>query len=217
MGIEALIARLEADAESEIEAGRAEAEERADRIVEEARREAEQRRRAWLAEREAELREAAEAELVACRREALARALKARQALLERVFERARAGFAEAARSDAYRAALPSTVEGLLRHLGPAGGRIEAAAELAEAVRAALDGAVEGTGQAGVRVEVSDQAEPGLVAYGPDGRVVVRDTFASRLEHARPALAIEVWARLRGDGAAGAGLEAGADEGDPAW
>jgi vacuolar-type H+-ATPase subunit E/Vma4 len=129
-------------------------------------------------------------ELGLARREARARELAARHALLGRVFERARALIPEVAASAAYRAALPSHLAEALSYLEGTHPRIHCQAGLAPTIQSAI------TRHSGAQVMIDETVAPGIVAEAADGSVVVDNTLAARLAGVETRLAIELLQRL---------------------
>jgi vacuolar-type H+-ATPase subunit E/Vma4 len=129
-------------------------------------------------------------ELGRARREARARELEARHALLGRILERARALIPEVAASAAYRAALPSHLEEALSYLEGSRPRIHCQAALAPAIQSAI------ARQSEAQVMIDETVAPGVVAEAADGSVVVDNTLAARLARIEKRLAIELLQRL---------------------
>jgi vacuolar-type H+-ATPase subunit E/Vma4 len=129
-------------------------------------------------------------ELGLARREARARELAARHALLDRIFERARALIPEVAASAAYRAALPSHLGEALSYLEGTHPRIHCQAGLAPTIQSAI------TRHSGAQVIIDETVAPGIVAEAADGSVVVDNTLAARLAGVETRLAIELLQRL---------------------
>lgn len=182
-----LITLLEREAEAERERILAEARERAARIVEEARAEAEAFLEAQRRRIEAEL----EAARIRAQGTAALRAaslvLQAKDEEIDRVFERAKEKLEQIPED-------PARYAAILRHLVREavegfGGRVvvECAASDVPAVEAAIR-------ELGIDAEVhpASDVRGGVRVRSEDGRFVVENTLASRLERAREALLPEV-------------------------
>ncbi len=188
-----LIAILEKEAAAEIERILADARAEAERLVQEARQQAEAELAAQRARAESE-REAVETRArSAAALRASALVLQAKDQALAEVFQRAQAELARLAQDRGRYGAL---LRGLLREAASAvGGRVVVQVhpkdiELArQAVRdLGLD----------AEVQAADDVAGGVRVVSGDGRFVVENTLASRVERARAALAPEVAALLWG-------------------
>ena len=140
--------------------------------------------------REAELRGATAAALGEAQRAARKTELEARDQLLTRVFDTARAMLPAALSGDTYRAALPGHVAEALHAVGDEPAVIHCPESLRDAVRMAVADRRELT------IACDAAARPGVTATTRDRAVVVDNTLEGRLERLRPRLAIEVLARL---------------------
>ncbi|HXQ30143.1 MAG TPA: V-type ATP synthase subunit E family protein [Gemmatimonadales bacterium] len=190
MPLEHLLAALEREATARAESVLAAAQAEADRVRQDGDALVARRRAEALRAREADLRGAVEAALGDARRASQLAVLEARARFLDRVFERARALFPSAVASAAYRAALPGHVAEALTALGDEPAVIRCPEPLVSAVRAAVDTAAQ------VRIQGDPAAPAGLTAVSTDGAIEVDNTLAGRLDRLRPALALEVLARV---------------------
>lgn len=188
-----LIAALERKARAQAEEILSEARAEAGRIRDDAEREVDRRVAPGLAEKEAAWRAAASRRVAGARRAGARVVLRARERLLDRVFERARAHLDEAARGGTYRAGLAERLQRALSYpAGPA--EIACAPALVDAIAEALAGSDE------VTVEADPSIGPGFLVRGADGSVEIDETLSGRLDRARPALSIHVVRRLEGAG-----------------
>jgi len=110
----------------------------------------------------------------------------ARQRLIERVFGRARAGFADAIRSDAYAAALPHQLEEAFGYLGDRSATVRCPQALETAVRS-LIGA-----RRAVTVKADDETAPGIVVQTDDGSLTIDVTLEGRLGAMGAVLALDI-------------------------
>jgi vacuolar-type H+-ATPase subunit E/Vma4 len=193
MALSALIARLEQEAGSQVQAIQREAEAEL-RAIEAATERAVADATARLLERERSERQIVrQRELTLARRQARERELEALRAQVSRIFERARALLPEIAASASYRDALPSHLEEALSYLDGLRPRVRCQAVFAPMLRAAIER------REGVELVVDESVGPGVVAEAADGSVVVNNTLAGRLARAQAWLAIELSVKL-GDG-----------------
>lgn len=186
MALADLIARLEQDAASQVEALRRKADDdvraveaASELAIAEARAAHVGRRRA---ERQATLRQ----ELAEANRTARSRELEARHALLARVMDRARALMPEAARSEEYRLALPAHLAEALSYLEGVPCRVRCPSSSEPALRALA------MRHDGVSLEVDDSVGPGFVAEALDGSVVIDNTLTARLARIQGLLAVDL-------------------------
>ena len=132
-----------------------------------------------------------ERELAVARREAHARELAARHALLARILQRARALLPEIAASTSYREALPSHVDEALSFLEGLHARVRCQAAfasiLAETIARHRDAVL----------VIDESVGPGVQAHAGDGSVTIDNTLASRLAREEGRLAIELSRELR--------------------
>jgi vacuolar-type H+-ATPase subunit E/Vma4 len=134
-------------------------------------------------------------DLARARREARAEELKARHALLARVFDRARALAPETGASGSYQRVLPSHLEEALSYVQGLCPRVRCqanAASILGPVVARHDGA---------EIVIDETVGPGLVVEAADGSVLVDNTLAARLARIAPKLAVELLAELGDAGA----------------
>lgn len=186
MALADLIARLEQDADSQVQAIRHQAE--ADvRAIEVADAEALAAATAQHLDRSRARRRAAlQRELAVARRAARTRELEARHALLARILDRARGLLVEAASSDAYREALAGHLAEALSYLEGLPCRIRCAPICEPVLRPLV------AGHHGVALEIDQTLGPGLIAETPDGTVVVDNTLGARLSRIERRLAVEL-------------------------
>lgn len=182
MGIEALVARLERDADAMVEAIREEGEVQVRACLAQAHADAAQRREEWLGRRERERRQVLDRELADTARRLRAELLVAQHALLDRVFARARQLAESLADDPGLRAAMPSHLHDVLSHLGERDAQLRCPPCLAAQLQALL------AGRPGVELVVDEQAPPGVCARSRDGSLTIDNTVAVRLERLRPQL-----------------------------
>jgi len=190
MALADLMARLECDAQSQVDAIARDADAQV-RAIEAATEEAVASLTAHHLERERSTRLAAyQVELALARREAHARELEARRALIERVLARARAHIPTAAASPAYAEALPGHVDDALSFLEGLEPRVRCQAAFAPALEAVIDR------HPGARLVIDESVGPGVIAEAADGSVSVDNTLAARLDRACSRLAMALSRRL---------------------
>jgi len=194
--IDRLLAALEREAAQEVGALRAAAETEAARIAQDADARVARRKREALGAREAALRATVETAIGTARRTARRGVLEARERVLGRVFDAARAMFPAALASDAFRVALPRHVAEALRPLSDEPAVITCPAALGDAVRR------ETRGRKNLTVEIAPAARPGITAATADRIILVDNTLEGRLERLRPQLTVDVLARMTKDGSA---------------
>ena len=190
MALADLIARLEQDADSQVQAIRRQADDAvrainaaADQALAEATAQHLERRRA---ERQAVLRHA----LADARRSARADELAARHALFARILRRAHALLPEAARSDAYSLALASHFTEALSYLEGLPCRVRCARAWEPVLQPLV------ARHADALLEIDESLGPGLIAETLDGAVVVDNTLAARLNRRERRLAVELMAEV---------------------
>lgn len=188
--MDALLARLERDAEAEIARVLADARARAAAITAEAEARVAGRRQAALARREAEYRAAMERALGTARHAARQRALAAREALLERCFAEVRAALPGAAATVAYRGALAENVRRALAFTGDRPAAIRCAPDLAPALRRLI----KTNGR--LRIESDREIAAGFRVATADGTLEVDETLGARVARRRPQLALQALAAL---------------------
>lgn len=187
-----LVETLEREAEARSESILAEAREAAAALVVDAERQLEGRIEARIEAGARRWRRDATRRVAEARRAAEERVLGARAALLETVFERAAARLTSVPATSRYQAIAPRLLERALSFLPPTGVRVVCDPATAQA----LSGSGE---RSEARIEVRPDAEPGLVAQSSDGSVTVDATLGAFLVRLRPALAVEVAARVEGE------------------
>jgi vacuolar-type H+-ATPase subunit E/Vma4 len=193
MALADLIARLEQEAQSRVQAIR----EKADADVC-ATDEATTRAVADIAARHldkerAERHVIQQRELAIARREAKTREMEARRASIARILTRARALLPESAAWRSYVDALPSYLDEALSFLHGLRPRVRCQAAVAPVLQAAI-GQYEGA-----QLVIDEAVGPGIVAEAGDGSVVVDNTLAGRLARAEIGLTMALSRRL-GDG-----------------
>jgi vacuolar-type H+-ATPase subunit E/Vma4 len=193
MALADLIARLEQDTESQVQAIQQQADVDVvaiDAATEQAVADAMTR---FLERRRAERQVVLQRELSVARRQAHTRELEARHALLGRIRERARALVPEVATSPVYLGALPSQLEEALSYLEGLRPRVRCQAIFAPVLQPLVDRTE------GADLVIDESVAPGVVAEAADGSVIVDDTLAARLAQIEERLAIELLAEV-GDG-----------------
>jgi vacuolar-type H+-ATPase subunit E/Vma4 len=195
MALVDLIARLEQDASSQVEALRRRAEDDVRAIEAAAERALAEARAAHVGRRRAERQGDFRQQLAEARRVARRRELEARHALMARVIDRARAMLPEAARSEPYRLSLAAHLDEALSYLEGLPCRVRCPASCEPVLRPLV------ARHEGVSLEVDDTVGPGLVAEALDGSVVVDNTLAARLARRQAQLAVDLLREV-GDGVA---------------
>jgi vacuolar-type H+-ATPase subunit E/Vma4 len=193
MSIDALRAAVEADGRARVSAILETAQERADQILAEAQSRGTGRQDEALREAERRLRPEENRRVAALRRDARKRALEARDALLDRVFEAAVEALPEALEEPEARSRLAARAIQALGYM-PAGSVVVTGSS---AVAPILETALKD--RDAVRVGCDPELDVGFRAVGGDGSLVVDATFAKQLELDRPVLAIEVLRQLNGE------------------
>ena len=188
--IDALLARLERDAEAEIARVLADGRAQAAAVTAQAEERIAQRRQATLVRRETEGRVGMERALAGARHTARERVLQARETLLERCFAQLRAALPSLAATAAYRAALAGDVA---RTLAFAGDR-KAIVRCAPALTTALRRLVKTNGRLSIKPDARIAA--GFRVATADGGLEVDATLEGRALRLRPRLALEALAAL---------------------
>ncbi len=178
--------RAEASAEAILRSARAEA----IRVLADADAEVEARRNRAVRTSENAHREESRSSIAAARHEALRAVLVARERLLARVFERARALLGDACNMPSYRDALLEDVTKALEFVGDQ----EAVVRCSEGLSDLIETGLLGHGRA--RIEPLETDGHGFLVLGSGGQVEVDGTLESRLERSSPALAIEILTRV---------------------
>jgi len=150
-----------------------------------ARAGAEERLGRTLESERARLRQAAERRRVAARREATAQVLRARAALLDRVFEAARASAPAVLGWPEYARALETSVRSIRELLGADPGTLRCAPGDVERVHGWVTGSA-------LSVVASPEVPAGLHCTADGGRLTVDLTLPARIAMERPTLAIAV-------------------------
>jgi vacuolar-type H+-ATPase subunit E/Vma4 len=190
MALTDLIARLEQDAASQVQAIEQQAELDV-RAIEAATDEALAEARArHLGQQRAERQVVWQRELASARRQARARELEARHVVLARILDRARARLPEMAASTLYRSALPSHLDEALSYLEGLGPRVRCASAFAPLFAPIVDR------HEGARLVVDDSVGPGPIAEAEDGSVIVDNTLDARLARIEDRLAIDLLKEL---------------------
>lgn len=186
MALADLIARLEQDVASQVEAIRRKAGDEVRAIEAATGRALSDTRAAYVGRRRAGRQAAFRQQLADARRSARARELEARHALLSRVMDRARTLLPDAARSAEYQHALPAHLDEALSYLEGIACRLRCPSSCAAAL-----GAAAARYQA-VTLEVDDSIGPGFSVEARDGSVSIDNTLPARLSRAEGRLAVEL-------------------------
>jgi len=195
MALADLIARLEQDAASQVEAIRRKAGDEVRAIEVAAEQALSARRAAHVGRRRAERQAALRRQLAEARRSARAHELEARHALLARVMDRARTLLSDAAGTPAYQHALPAHLDEALSYLEGVACRVRCPSSCAAPLGAAA------ARHQGVSVEVDESIGPGFIVEALDGSVSIDNTLPARLSRVEGRLAVELLNEGR-DGAA---------------
>ena len=188
--IDALLATLAREAETEISRVLDDARARAAEIVAAAEQRIALRREQTLEQRTATTRAEHERALATTRVAARAQVLTARGALLDRLFDRLRAELPAVARSAAYRAGLPRQLE----HLKTFAGNRSVAVSCNPALAPTLRNVVKTNGRLPIRAD--SEIAAGFRLTTADGTLEIDATLENRLERLRPQLALEALAAL---------------------
>jgi len=194
MPLDRLVADLEESAAREMAAHYAAAQARADAIRAESDAAAAARRRRFFAEHQPGMQGQVRRQIARVRHENAEAVLRAREALLERVFAKATELLAAEWALDAYARGLATHLERVLAYLDDRTATIRCQPAIADAVRSLLQVRPGLT----VEVEADPTAAPGLVLQTADGRLVIDDTLDARLTRLRPSLASRLIGRLDG-------------------
>jgi len=125
-------------------------------------------------------------ELALARRQARAREIEARHALLARILHRAKALLPGVAASPSYREALPSHLDEALAFLEDLRPRVRCQATFAATLTAAI------AHHRDAVLVIDESVGPGVHAESSDGSVIVDNTLAGRLARAEARLAVEL-------------------------
>ncbi len=191
MAIDDLLTALEGEAEAEVRRRIGEAERTAAAIAEEAREGVEERLSRAVDARESELRAQLEGELVEVRRRARSRVLEARRRFLDRVFEAAGTRLDGALEDPDYEDALGQVMRDGLACFGAGHVRVRCSPALETRI------ADRWGDREGLTVEADPSVGTGVELRAPDASLIVDGTLDDRLGRRRPALEIEVMARIR--------------------
>lgn len=187
-----LIETLEREAEARSESILAEAREAAAALVLDAERQLEGRIEARIEAGARKWRRNATRRVAEARRAAEERVLAARAKLLGTVFELAATRLAGIPDTPRYQALAPRLLDRALSFLPPTGVTVVCDPATARAVTS--------TGESSeARIEARPGAPPGIVAQASNGSVTVDATLGAFLERLRPALAMEIAARVEGE------------------
>lgn len=178
MALSDLIARLERDAQARLDDVARRTREEIEQIEAQAGRASAQRRDAELAARRTRRQAALDRELAAARAKARGEVLRARQTLIDRIFERARALLPTRATAPEVREAIAGRVSRSLSYLGGAA-RGRCSAELTGALT-----------RPGVAWEADAKVPAGALLEALDGSVTIDLTLERALESGRAELAI---------------------------
>jgi vacuolar-type H+-ATPase subunit E/Vma4 len=193
MSVEALLRNLEREGRTRTAAIRSEADAELARI----RADADDARARTLSDAlgdaEIVLRLELGGQLAEARVQAQQRVLLARQALLDRIFDEARAHLAEALNDPDSQAALVSRAESALRHMPEGPVEIRCPDAVASVLGQAL------SGREGLRIEIDEEVAPGFRVIGANGALEVDATLETLLEIHRPALSIDVLQQMDGE------------------
>lgn len=203
MGLDALLAKLDADARREREEILSRATRRAEALRAQAEAELERAHTRALDDVRAREEAAARKRIVEARTEARRTVFQARQKLLGRIRSAAEERIDRGSEDDLYRSALPEEVEAALQR-APAGAiQVRAASGLVDALREAVRGAWPENGEGpgatdtpALEVVSDDEVGTGFLAVGAEGAVVVDATLSARLERAWPAEAMRLLKEL---------------------
>jgi len=190
MSIDALLLHLEEDAQGEAARLQGAAEARAAEIVARAEADVARRRTLHLERIASERRSAGQRQVAAARAEAREQFLRARAAVLDRIFDRASAQL-EATAAARYAASVIHLARDAARYLEGAPARLRCPPDAAQA----LDDAVRDLPE----ITVEPAAVPaGVTGVSADGRVLVDNSLAALLARRRADLAIVLAARIEG-------------------
>ncbi len=186
MALEHLLDELNRRAEGEADALRERGRAEAAAIAAAAEQRTLERRRAALGAREQELRDAAERAVSVARRDARRLELEARGRLIDRVLSAAATRLPAAARTGAFRAALPGRLAEGLACLGDLPATLRCTPGLEDVARATVGG------RPGLAVSGDPTVGAGFRIESTDGRLVIDGTLGGQLERERAALALVV-------------------------
>jgi vacuolar-type H+-ATPase subunit E/Vma4 len=195
MALPDLIARLEQEAQSRVEAIQRDADAGVRAIEAETEQEIEEITTHQLEHGRAGRHVGRERERALARRQARARELEAVHRQIGRILSRARALVPEIARSASYVAALPSHLEQALMFVEGLHPRVRCQAACATVLTSIVT-------RCGAQLVVDETIGPGVFVAAGDDSVVVDNTLAARLARSESRLTIELARRLRDPAAA---------------
>lgn len=187
MGIESLLARLEAEVEERDAAIEAEANRQAAEIVAAADRAVCEERVTFHHARELELRRDLDAAVADARHAANAETLTARERLLERVFAEAARGISALTDDARLLDSLPERLTSAQRFIGDAAFVVRCTPALLEALKHVAEG---------VTIEATGDVGTGFVVETDDGALTIDATLERALERRRREIAARLLARL---------------------
>jgi vacuolar-type H+-ATPase subunit E/Vma4 len=190
MALSDLIARLEQEAQSRVEAIERDADAQVRAIEADAEQRVQEITARDLEHGRAEPHVELERERAFARRQARARELDAFHSQIRRILDRARALVPDVAASALYVAALPSHLEQALLFVEGLHPRVRCQAACA-AVLAPI------VARCGAQLEIDENIGPGVFVEAGDGSVLVDDTLAARLTRGETRLTIELAGKLR--------------------
>jgi vacuolar-type H+-ATPase subunit E/Vma4 len=190
MALSDLIARLEQEAQSRVEAVQRDADAEVRAIEAEAERRVQEITARELEHGRATRRVGLERERALAQREARARELEALHSQIRRILTRARVLVPEVADSARYVAALPSHLEQALLFVEGLHPRVRCQAACAAVLSPMV-------ARYGAQLEIDESVAPGVLVDVGDGSVLVDNTLAGRLTRGESRLTIELAHQLR--------------------
>jgi len=188
MGLAELLSTLDEETDAEVRQELTHGRDEAARIVEETAANLSRRRDEVLSSRESELRREAEASLARARREARREVLSARQRVLDRIFESARAELANVASRPEFDGVLRRDIDDALSLLAPTKAVVRCARALEDRVRAIV-------GERAA-IEIDDAIGIGIEVLSEERTVRIDQTLATRLDRLRGEIAIAITERI---------------------
>jgi vacuolar-type H+-ATPase subunit E/Vma4 len=190
MALSDLIARLEQEAQSRVEAVQRDADAEVRAIEADAERRVQEITARELEHGRATRRVGLERERALAQREARARELEALHSQIRRILTRARALVPEVADSARYVAALPAHLEQALLFVEGLHPRVRCQAACAAVLSPMV-------ARYGAQLEIDESVAPGVLVDVGDGSVLVDNTLAGRLTRGESRLTIELARQLR--------------------
>jgi vacuolar-type H+-ATPase subunit E/Vma4 len=190
MALSDLIARLEQEAQSRMEAIERDADAEVRAIEAEAEQRVQEITARELEHGRAERHVGLERERALARRRARARELEAFHSQIRRILTRAHALVPDVAASALYIAALPSHLEQALLFVEGLHPRVRCQAACAAVLTPIVD-------RCGAQLEIDESVGPGVFVEAENGSVLVDDTLAARLTRGQSRLTIELARKLR--------------------